>query len=314
MLLFSIAAVSTVNSQIAISNYSEIDKIKKGITYIAMKDPGAPSVKEYIDVFKNNWTLSKIEFIKYADLEKHLSPDNSYLTIGGYETNVQFTELYKNGSRRNGINFSNTHLYLELWTVKKSFFERKNKNRSMENSEKTQVARIELFTDFETLSDPDKIFQSDYHGDGHIRNWGPGFLKNYIQLLTKYADKNQNRSLFAGMTNMDQLKTLKDEVLYVPDYVLTKFNKLSGDESKKHEEKKLFEDYSLKYSLISTAELNKKILSEQKPFYYLVYVKSSTDKFVSVVNSLTGEVIYSKYSPLSYNINSGDLKNIQKKI
>jgi len=60
--------------------------------------------------------------------------------------------------------------------------------------------------------------------------------------------------------------------------------------------------------------LNSKILSEKNAFYYVQYVKSSTDKFVSVINSSTGEIVYSVYTPVSYNIKSDDLEDLQKKI
>jgi len=96
------------NSQISISNISEIAKIKSGTTYIAMKDPNSEKAKEYVDAIKNNWTISKFEFIKYSEIEKFISPENSFLTIGGYETNTQFVKQHADGSRENGINFSNT--------------------------------------------------------------------------------------------------------------------------------------------------------------------------------------------------------------
>ena len=313
-LLFILTVTFCTKSQIAISNISEIEKIKSGTTYIAMKDPNSEKIKEYINVFKSNWTISKFEFIKYSEIAKYLSPENSFLTIGGYETNTQFTKLYENGSRKNGINYSNTHLYLELWTCDEKYFQSKKKKKEFGNSNKIQVARIELFTDFESLADPDKLFQSDYDGNGHIRNWGPGILKNQIQSLTSYLNKNEIRTLYSGIFNAKELKNLKKEVLYVPEYTLTKFNKFTGDETKKHDEKDMFEDYQLKYKLISTDELNQKILTDKTPFYYLIYIKSSTDKYISVINSATGEIIYSTYSPVSYNIKSGDLKDLQKKI
>lgn len=311
--VFSLTLAFNASSQIAVSNVSEITKIKSGTTYIAMKDPNSEMVKEYVNVFKSNWTISKIEFIKYSEIEKFISPENSFLTIGGYETNTQFIKLYKNGSRSNGINYSNTHLYLELWTCDEKYFQSTKKKKEFGNSDKIQVARIELFTDFETLSDPDKLFQSDYDGNGHIRNWGPGILKNYIQSLMSYLNKGENRSLYSGIFNANEVKNLKKEVLYVPEYVLTKFNKFSGDETKKHDVKEIFEAYNLEYKLLSINELNQKILADKTNFYYLIYIKSSTDKYISVINSLSGEIIYSTYTPISYNINQGDLKDLQKK-
>ncbi len=314
LLLFILSIANNAKCQIAISNPSEIEKIKRGTTFIAMNDTTSERVKAYIEVFKRYWTVSKIQFIKYQEIEKYLSPENSFLTIGGYVTTTQFITLYRNGGQKNGISFENTHLYLELWTCDDKYFRNKQKKREFGDKDKIQVARIELYTDFETLMDPDKIFQSNFDGDGHIHNWGPGILKNYVQSLMSFLSQGEEFSLYSGMMNSAVMKNLKSEVLYIPDYVLTKFNKFSGDETKKHDEKELFEDYELKYKIISIDELNEKILNGTEAFYYLIYIKSCTDKYVSVVNSSTGELIYSVYTPVSYNFKKSDMRDIRDEV
>ncbi len=298
--------------QIEISNISEIDKLKRGTTYIAMKDPLSEKALEYINVFKANWTISKFEFIKYTDIEKYLSPENSFLTVGGYAASTQFVNLYSGGVRTYGIDYTITHIYLELWTCDEKYFASKKKNKKFDIEYQKRIARLELFTDFPTLSDPDKLFQTDYDANGHIRNWGPGILKNQIQALNYYINKNEKRSLYAEILNENEIKKLKKETLYVPDYVLIKFNPFTGNETESHNESDIFDDYKLKYKLIPIAELNQKILTDTSLFYYMIYIKSSTDKFVSVINSATGELIYSEYTPGSYNLKSGDLKRVSK--
>lgn len=309
-LFLNLAFVFTANSQISISNIEELSKVKGGTTYIAMKDPNSPKSKEFVEAFKNNWTYSKFEFIKYADIEKHLAPQNSFLTVSGYETSVHLSTLYSNGMKSSGVDYAHTHIFLQLWTVSEKYFKR---NKEFKDKDKIEVARVELFTDFPTLMRPQNLYQSDYDADGHIRNWGPGILKNHIQNLMSYLSKGKEKSLYSDIYNQAELKKLNNEVLYVPDYVLIKFSAFTGDESKKHEEKELFEDYKLKYKMLSTKELNDKIASGES-FYYLQYIKSSTDKYVSVINAATGEVIYSVYTPTSYNIKSDDLEDLRKKI
>lgn len=301
------------NCQISIDNIEEIGNLKGATTYIAMKDPNSEKAKPYIEIFKRYWTLSKFEFIKYSEIEKHLAPGNFFFTIGGYVTNVSSVTLFKTGSS-SGLNYSNTHIYLELWKGNDKYFEAKKKKDFDDKKHKTQIARIELFTDFKTLMEPKNLYSSEYDASGHIRNWGPGILKNYLQSLNSFINKNEKKGLFSEIGNPSELKKLTTETLYAPDYVLTKFNKFNGDETKKHDEKDIFEDYKLKYKLISTEDLNTKILKETSPFYYLIYIKSSTDKYISVMNSATGELVYSVYSPISYNIKSGDLKDLYKKI
>ena len=297
-----------VQGQIAISNIDEIDKVRSGITYVAMNDPEAPEAEAYINVIRENWTLSELQFIKYEEIVDHLTPTSSFLTISGYETNTQFINLYASGSRRYGINYSNTHLYLELWTCRDKYFEKLEKKQiDFKDKDKIQVARIELFTDFQTLSDPDLIFQSDYSGEGHIRNWNPGVLRNYIRALVAYLDQGEYRTLYAGIQNENQINKLKRDTLFIPEYVLIKFNMFTGDESEQHEAQDIFGEYEYPYELITMEELSDRILREEE-FYYLIYVKSSTDKYVSIINSVTGEFIYSRYSPASYNLKSKDFE------
>jgi hypothetical protein len=310
-LLFSIAT-STSFGQIGIDNIKEVEKFKKGTTYVAMYNPNSPRVTEYIKAFKDAWALSKLEFIRYSEIENHLAPENSFFTMGGYETTTEnFVDL--NGIRRKTGEYSNTHLYLELWTPSEKYFT-ENKKKALREKDKIQIARIELYTDFETLKDPQTIYQMDYDGLGHIRNWGPGMLKNYLQALTSFLNKSEKHFIASKIYNEQELEKLKTSTLYVPDYVLVKFNMFTGDESKQHKEEDLFEDYKLKYQLVSTKKLNDNIVNDPSGFYYLLYVKSSTDKFVSVINSRTGEIIYSDYTPVKYNLKPGDLKDLYKKI
>ncbi|MES2545563.1 MAG: hypothetical protein V4548_11805 [Bacteroidota bacterium] len=313
-ILLSIFISFNASAQIAISNINEIPKVKNGITYIAMKDPNSKKSKEYVDLFKKYWTFSKFEFIKYSEIENHLTPESSFLSIGGYVTEVHSQTLYANGSSSGGIDYAHTHIYLELWTCGEKYLKSTKSNKKFKEKDKLQIARVELFTDFQTLMAPENLYQNNYDSDGHIRNWGLGILKNHIQNLTVYLNKNTEQKLYSTIYNQAEVKKLSTETLYIPNYILTKFNKFTGDESKSHEEKELMEEYKSKYKIITTAELNAKILNETTPFYYLQYIKSSTDKFVSVINSSTGEIVYSFYTPISYNIRPSDFKDLQKKI
>jgi hypothetical protein len=66
---------------------------------------------------------------------------------------------------------------------------------------------------------------------------------------------------------------------------------------------------------VSQNELDKLILSN-KTIFYLTYVKSSGEKFVSVINSLSGEVLYTNYtaSLLSTGLKSEDIKVLLKSL
>lgn len=315
IVLFSTSLSFNAKSQIGITNVAEIATVKKGTTYVAMKDPTSEKAKAYIEAIKSTWTISKLEFIKYSELSKYVSAENSFLTIDGYNRSSQYSSEEKLGQNKL---YASTCVYLSLWTCDPKFFEedksKKKKKKEFYDMKQNEVARIDLYTDFVTIVEPDNIYYSDYDCDNHIRNWSPGILKNYIKTLMTYLNKAEEKSLYKSITNEKELKNLKKEMLYVPNYVLIKHVKMTGDESKKHDEKEIFEDYKLKYKLLSTDELSDKILTETTPFYYMVYVKSNTEKYVSIINSVTGEMIYSRYTPMSHNIKSDDLKDLYKAI
>ena len=304
-ILFSLVS----NGQISVSNISEIPKIKMGTTFFAMKDPSSPSAKEYVEAIKKNWSLSKVECIKYTDIEKNIAPNNTFVTIGG--AIATFSSGTMTGSSH--AEYANTRHFLEFWTTDGKFKLDPKKRKHFNPNDKILLAQIELFPDYPTLAMPSSLFTMEYDADGHLKNWSAGILGNYIQCLTTFFNKAEVRKMNKEIGNKEELKKLTAETLFVPDYILTKFNRLSGAESKKIDEKDLFEYYLNTYKIISMEELSTKILTDDKPFYYLIYVKSSTDKYVSVMNSVTGEMIYAVHDA-AFNMKPSDLKDLQKAI
>ena len=154
----------------------------------------------------------------------------------------------------------------------------------------------------------------DYDASGHLENWSAGILANYIQQLTILLNKGEIRETKAPFYNKDEFKKLASETLFIPDYVMTKFAKNADDESKKFDTKEIFDGFNLNYKLLSLEELNDKILNNPTPIYYLLFIKTLNEKFITVTNSKTGEIIYSEYSGSPSNFKSSDLKEIQNAV
>lgn len=289
--------------QIAITSVSEIAKIKTGTTFFAMKDPASPKAAAYVEAIKKNWTFSKVECIKYTDVEKNIVPNNSFVTISASMTN-------SNSTMRN----TETHIYLELWTTNGNYTYDPKKRKHFNQADKISLATIELFGDFTAQNYPSSLYKMDYDASGHLENWSVGIVGNYIQQLTILLNKGEIRETKAPFYNKDEFKRVASETLFIPDYVMTKFSKNADDESKKFETKEIFDGYNFTYKLLSLEELNDKILNNPTPFYYLLFIKTITEKFITVTNSKTGEIIYSEYSGLPSNFKSSDLKELQKAI
>lgn len=60
--------------------------------------------------------------------------------------------------------------------------------------------------------------------------------------------------------------------------------------------------------------LNQKILNAKEDFYYVMYTQTPGVKLVSIVNGLTGEIIFQEKTNFSYNIKPKDIKQISNVI
>lgn len=286
---------ANVFCQISITNTAEIAKIKSGTTFFAMKDPASPKAAAYVEAIKKHWTLSKVECIKYSDVEKNIAPNNCFVTIGAKMTST------------NASSVTESNFYLEFWTTNGKFVYDPKKRKHFNQDDKILVATIDLFTDFTTQNNPSSLYKMDYDAAGHIKNWSANILGNYIQQIVNLLEKTQPREAKTEFLNTNSVPS----TIYIPEYILTKFSKNSDDESKKYDAKEITDGVGLTCKFISTEELNTKI-GEDETIYYLLFIKTNTARYVTVTNSKTGEIIYSAVSGSSSNFKANDLKDFQK--
>lgn len=288
-------------SQITITNTAEITKIKQGTTFFAMNNPDSPKATAFVEAIKKTWKLSNVECIKYTDVEKNIAPNNSFVTIGANMT-----------TSNSAASATETRIYLELWTTNGKYTHDPKKRKHFNQADKISIATIELFADFYAQNNPSALYKMDYDAAGHFKNWSPGILANYMQQLQILLHKGTETIAKTPIVKKEELQKLATSTLFVPDYVMTKFSKNSDDESKKFDEKEIFEGFNQSYKLISISELNDKIIATTTPFYYLLFIKTPKEKFVTVTNALSGEIIYLADTGSAAYFKSGDLKELQK--
>lgn len=277
----------------------DLSKLKASKTVFVYRD--SDDLEALEKAIREVWTLTEISFIPFSELKKVDLKNSSVFSIAGINTNVS--------GYSSGMSYDNTHIYLNLWMQG-----RNKKGKQVKKS----YCRVELhptYTDYANVTGQRSKDALRYiYEEGTLKNWSIGFLKNYLKNVNDLLLAEEERWLFQTDNKNKELKKLKGKTLYVVDYAMVKFNKFSGDESKRHKEEKLFKSYPYKYQLIKAEDLSKKILESEKAFYYLVYVKSSTDKYIYVYNSETGAIVYSKYKGASYNLKDSDLKDLARAI
>jgi len=252
------------------------------------------------------WNYTPISFIPFSEM-KNIDPyKTSIFSIAGVNTNTTFV----NGTGSTSLDYDNTHIYLNLWMLQG--------NTKNKEAIKKSYCRIELhptYTDYNMVTGSRRKDALTYiYKEGTLKNWKVGFLKNYIKQVNDHLTREEERWLYASDTKNPSIKKIKSKTLYVPDYALVKFNKFTGDESNRLDKEKLFKHYPYKIKVIPADELSQKILEPNSDINYLVYVKSSTDKYIYIINSRSGDVLYSKYKGVSYNLKDDDFKDLAKAI
>jgi hypothetical protein len=303
VLLIILCLSIKVKGQVQIFEKNSIEKIKNGTTHVVVKDVHFPHSDEFLAVFKKYWTLSKgVDIISVDDFEKGLAAGETYFSLSGL--------TIKGGGAGASI-----YNYLDLWVPSEKSLK---KDRKFKITDEISIAHIPLSIDVETVTKEfkgGKAIDFDFDGGGHIYHWNPGLLKNYLQQLTAQLLTGKKVDFHDDFIDKAKLEALKTKTLYCPADNLNKMGTLVKV-GKMVDVKDVFEDYKFKYEVITDAELGQKIIDDSEVIYYLIFLRNSTSKLIAVVNSRTGEIIYSQYhqSMTIPNLKDGDVKDLYKAV
>jgi hypothetical protein len=253
--------------------------LKKTTTIFILRKSEEEEKEAYQKLLDSAWTYTPIKVITLAEWQHYLnSKEYSFLTIDGFTYGSSLT------------------VYLHLWMLDP-------KGKSKKNPDKLTFARLELAPSQKTRASFKTV--EDLYKTGEFQNWEIATMVNNLKVVNQYLTNGETRWLFSDEVDATDIKKLKKEVLYMPDNVLIGLALFAGNESKKQDETKVMEKYQFKYKIVTMDELNEKNLTDEKPFYYLIYTQA-TGKFVTIQNSKTGKIIYSAYSAMGSRMKDTD--------
>ncbi len=273
---------------------ADLAALKKTTTYFVYRESDVDDLKNFKQTLSEAWQYTPIQFVSYDEFTAgNLEANSSFFTINGFyrlNGNLQTIQYYLT-------------LSMKVKGVLKSF------------------CRIDLHTDWPsalkaqsaTSTKAKNEVTKHLYTNAKIYNWNLPFLKNALQFVDQKLDNSEEFWMFSK-GEYKNVSMLKKETLFVPDYVFIKFNKFSGDESKRIDEGDVFKNYPYEYKVLPVDELNDLIAKSSKPVYYLSMVRSSTDMYITVFDGVSGEAVYYNYAPVSYNISSDDTKELMKAI
>jgi hypothetical protein len=289
---FSFAALG-IQAQLHIENLDLVHLLKDSKTIVFM--PAADTAKhhEYRELLEKHWNFTELEFHSYKQyLNNKEEKGYSFLLFGDDHIKSELSE--------------SNYLYWELWTWYAP-------NGDWNQKKKVLFARLEFYPDPETTFNPSSIYDYRFDTEGHIMNWTPGMFKNYVQELQDLISNKEERSINKFYVEPEDLAKLKNETLYIPDYALDQYNANLVSQGKMSASE-LMADYPYKYKVVDNDALSDLILNTDKPLYYLLFVRSNSDKYVSIVEGHTGEILYTRFTPLSFSVKRPDIKKLVKTI
>lgn len=302
-LFFLFTLIYSINCSAQLStgreNFSDktIDQLKATTTvFFYSKDQGSQidSIKTAIS---DGWKLTPIIFDDIINFDKYASdPKYSYFIIEGLST----TTTSSTGG------YSNVNFWLNLRLFK-------DVNRKGKVST-TGLCRIELYPNTATLfmgeskRNANEVIEGLYR-KGVFYNWSPILLKAQLEAVASDLMDKTKPGVFQEVRDHDLKDILSNDTLYVPKKLLMSFNGFTGKEGEKDEN--VFANYAFNYRICSDDELYDIFQTQKRGRLLFEYVKSSTDKFITIYDLKQGQIIYKNYVPISYNLKSKDIKNIR---
>lgn len=299
--LLGLFLIIKAHAQIQIEDTKKLNKVKSGQTYVIVKTTSFPGADKFLQAMQKDWTLS--QGIHY------LPSDNSTITIEPNDSFLSLESLM--------ISSSNTgtqiYYFLSFWTCKERFFK---KDRAMKQSDHEIIAQVAISPGDKAFAAKQFFEDNDFDGGTMLINWSPGLVHNYLQQITTLLTAGKKRKFQDNIENKEELAHLQNEILYVPEFDLLMSNIFGMKQTARDEEgtDKVFAKYTYAYKVLSKENLDKLILTSEKPIYYLLFIRHSSNKLVCVINSKTGETIYSDATSLSMRLKSGDIKSLYKAV
>ncbi len=326
-LLFILCLQLTVHAQVHVGDkmYSknpgkiskdEYERIKSQTTYFILPDKDMEQKDLYDKAIAKVWTVTPYEIVSVDEARTKNKRKSNFFEFNGSVTTV-----------KSGMSSTN---YIHIKYALVNYH--KNKKDKYES---TAYASLHLHLDREEMAEAilssysvgsipnkkakaahNKRMKQMFYRTGTFESFEPSLILGYLKIINNQIEDEETLRPYDKFKEKELIQNLKLDTLYIPNYVKIKFNMFSGKESEVENDEKYLEDenYTFPIKFVSNDELNDLVLNRSGGVKYLLYVRSTTDKFVSVFDSNTGKMLYSEYTPISYNFKSKDIEKISKKI
>jgi len=286
-------------------NDNDFRKFKGTTTLFTLRYDDYKNIERYREAIQKSWTITPFLIIKPNELAQ-------------YQDNPAYSFFYFDSYTEQPDSLNSLNV---LYALKLGADKRRKKNMPV-------IATINLYPDLFTLkylqdidysftstSNKNKLFINNLYQHATFYNWSPGLLSTYLKLLNDALISRNEFDIEFETTDKLSLSKLKNEPLYIPDYVKESFSQEFNQYSILNEVNQgKSEKYQYRVQFVSTKELDELILKSGSNIKYLVYTQNSFDKIITVYDSKNNKIIYQKYTPKAYGFRNSDLSSIQKNL
>lgn len=310
--LFLIFISFTSNSQVYVgirdylgektkpNNPKVMQKIKGNKVLFVL--PDIYTKEEYNAILNDTWKFSEYELVSIKDFNENPA---KYLKVGSVVAEYNGILKTINYTNPDKLVKQNEYVFIDIqfYVVDEIKVGKKNTTYN-----KSYFGTISFCPDYGKCRN-DGISSYLDISPNYLRNYKLGTLKNYFTIMSENLVANTLYDGYADVDNIVNLRKLKTQKLYITEDVKQRnmgaFNRDDRDLNE------LTVDYQYQKEFISMDELSKKILAGEE-FYYLFHNQDNSKKIINVLNSKTGEVIYSLLERMSYTVDEKDFKKLNK--
>jgi len=313
------AQIQVGSKEIPVGNSSgsldkeDMETFKKTTTIFTLRVDDVPRKADFEKAISSVWKITPFKVVAPNEISQYTGKKNySVFYFGGFV--IQRTS--------STMQVTNTHLAYELRLPQFK--------KNGDYKDDILLARFLLMPDAATLRmtmTPINTFgrrkqaasiTNHLYTKATFSNWGPGFVKGYLKTINDLLTERDTRGPFSETTNREAMAKMATDTLYLPSYLSNSFNAMTGKEKDNAEgteqDDNVTDAYPYPVKYVSFEVLDDMILNRNTPFYYLLYTRSSTDKYVTVFEGLSGAMLYANYTAMSYNFKNKDLRKVAKAV
>jgi hypothetical protein len=278
----------------------DIEAFQSATTCFVIREIDKENKKMIEGILAEVWKFNKYKIIDFAEyVTESKKPDNIFFGLRSYNRNAEYVssaDLY-------GKYATSSELKIIMW---------KNGDKAdASNIDEQVIASLDVYIPYDIYKAVKEVqslaaFEYVCKSPTVVPDWSWGLLKNNLQLINACLVVNKPHWQFENDVNKDQIGKLASAKLYVEEKGTERYDK--------RDKASPIEKYGYKYELISKENLSKLILESQVPIYYMIIDIGGSSKVITIINSKTGEIIYSQYKGQAYYFKEKDVDALMDEI